>query len=224
MKEGKDMICPSCKKGELRLAVGKLVCNRFPVCRHTEAAPAGSSAAGLTYVVVDYETTGTSNSAKIIEIGAAKVRDGVIVDEFSTFVNPEMYISPIITEITGITNADLMGKPTEREVFPKFMAWLEDVDLFVAHNLPFEARMTKETCKRLGIPNFQGNGICTLALARKVLPGQSHRLGDLCAYFGIPLSNAHRAIYDVRATVRLAEILMKNDQFSPRPFSEFCKG
>lgn len=219
------MGCPKCNTGELRPVLNQLLCNRFPVCRHSEALQiVNSQNDQLTYVVFDTETTGTSNNDSIIEIGAMKVRGGQVIDEFEALINPGRYITMVITNLTGITNQDLMGQPTEEEVVPQFMEWLSDVDLLVAHNLPFDARMLKNTCRRIGIPNYAGQGVCTLQMARKTLPGQSHKLGDLCQFFGIELTNAHRAIYDVRATESLFRELRQNQQvYQPKAFGDFCK-
>lgn len=73
-----------------------------------------------TYIVFDLETTGLSSDRdKITEIGAVKIRDGIIVDKFSQLVNPEMEISEQITELTGITNEMVEDKPTIDKVLPK---------------------------------------------------------------------------------------------------------
>jgi DNA polymerase III alpha subunit (gram-positive type) len=56
-----------------------------------------------TFVVVDLETSGAapSTGAAITEIGAVKVRGGVVIGEFETFVNPGVQISEFITQLTG---------------------------------------------------------------------------------------------------------------------------
>src|SRR5699024_2871579 len=65
-----------------------------------------------SFVVFDIETTGFSNlNEKIIEIGAVKSKDGKIIDEFSTFINPERNIPIKITELTGITNDMVCKSP-----------------------------------------------------------------------------------------------------------------
>ena len=57
-----------------------------------------------SYVCVDLETTGLNPKLdKIIEIGAVKVRDGKVVDTFSTYVNPGRKLEERIVELTGIT-------------------------------------------------------------------------------------------------------------------------
>ena len=65
------------------------------------------------YVVFDLETTGTSCvKDRVVEISAVKVINGVVTDEFSTLVNPEMHISPWATEVNGITDDMVADAPT----------------------------------------------------------------------------------------------------------------
>jgi DNA polymerase-3 subunit epsilon len=62
-----------------------------------------------TYVALDLETTGLNpDKDAIIEVGAVKFRDGEIVEEFTTLVNPGRPIPPEITMITGITDRDVI--------------------------------------------------------------------------------------------------------------------
>lgn len=184
----------------------KGICMRFPVCEHTQPQTEyQESNQEETIVVFDFETTGVSaKKNKIIEIGALKARGSQVLEEFSELIHPREYISSTITQITGITNRDLHGKPYENEVMPRFMRMLQDADVIIAHNLPFDSRFLKETCRRLGLTPYRGKGLCTLKYAKQVAPNlQSYKLGDLCQYYQIPLTNAHRAIYDVRATFQL---------------------
>ncbi|MFT9488310.1 MAG: PolC-type DNA polymerase III [Tepidibacillus sp.] len=218
--------CPTCGKGELKPIGQQLVCNRFPVCRQAEVLT-NLHVVDETYVYFDTETTGLSaEQNRIIEIGAVKVKNGKVVDEFNTLINPKTYISMRITQITGITNHDLMGKPTEEIVIPQFAEWLSDVDLLVAHNLYFDARFLRATFLRLGLPLFGGRGADTVAMARTALPGlPKHKLEVLSDYFGVPLNNAHRAIHDARAGQQVFEILKQKypHSFEPKSFLQFAK-
>ena len=65
-----------------------------------------------TFVVVDLETTGGRMNARdgkaadaITEIGAVKVRGGVVLGEFATLVDPQRSIPAQIVRLTGITTA-----------------------------------------------------------------------------------------------------------------------
>ncbi|RPI04418.1 MAG: endonuclease, partial [Ignavibacteriae bacterium] len=70
-----------------------------------------------TFVVVDVETTGLSPvEDRITEIAMMKVKNGVLVDEFSTLINPLVTIPASITNLTGIDNVMVADAPTAREV------------------------------------------------------------------------------------------------------------
>ena len=74
-----------------------------------------------TFVCIDLETTGlNSKRDKIIEIGAVKVEQGKIVEEWETFVNPGRKLEERITELTGIRDEQLADAPKIGEVFPTF--------------------------------------------------------------------------------------------------------
>ena len=155
-----------------------------------------------SFVCFDFETTGLHKEARVIEIGAVKVKDGCLVSRYSSLVDPEVEIQPLITSITGITNEMVEGKPTIGQLIPSFFTFTEGLPL-VAHNAPFDCRFLERDSEAAGY-FFDHEVFDTLAFARKVLPKQpSYKLGDLTAWFGIPLNDAHRAWCDAEATARL---------------------
>ena len=75
-----------------------------------------------SFVVFDIETTGFSpEKNQIIEIGAVKVKDGVITDKFSTFVNPDVPIPFEIEQLTGINDNMVLSSPQIDLVLPEFL-------------------------------------------------------------------------------------------------------
>ena len=96
----------------------------------------------LDYVVVDTETTGLNpeDGAKLIEIGAVKVKNGRIVDTYSQLINPQMIVPPHITQLTGITTYDVSGKPTVKHAMKEFERWLGFETPFLAHNATFDLK------------------------------------------------------------------------------------
>jgi len=164
------------------------------------------------YAVVDIETSGgRAQVDKITEI-AIYIHDGEkIVDEFSTLINPETYIPPFITRLTGINNDMVATAPKFYEVAKKIVLMTEG-RLFVAHNAPFDYRFIQEEFKRLGY-NYQRQTMCTVRMSRKIIPGVgSYSLGNLCQTLGITINNRHRAAGDALATTKLLELLIEKTQ------------
>lgn len=88
----------------------------------------------VTFVVTDIETTGSIRGKdRIIEIAAAKIRDGQIVDQFESLVNPDMTISNQISRLTKISDITVKDAPYIEQVLPEFIEFVDD-GVFVAHN------------------------------------------------------------------------------------------
>ena len=151
-------------------------------------------------VVLDFESTGlNTGKARIIEIGAVKLEGGEVTDTFEQLVDPEQTLGPEITEITGISDAMLIGQPKAAEALPKLLEFIGDAPI-AAHNARFDASLLKAELKRLGLERT-GPVLDTLAYARKLYPEmKSFRLAALCKHLGVSLKNAHRAVHDATAT------------------------
>ena len=157
-------------------------------------------------VVVDTETTGlTFDNDDLMQIAAARVEGGRVVDWFVTFVNPGKFIPDDVMRLTGISEADLIGAPTPEEACAALTAFVGDATL-VAHNAAFDRG---QLTKHLEAAALKENlWIDTLDLARIALPRlKSFRLLDLVRAFGTTPS-AHRADADVAATCEVLRILL----------------
>ena len=128
------------------------------------------------YIVLDLETTGFSpETCEIIEIGAWKVKEGVVVDKFCTLVRPLTYIPRDVQSITGITNEMVATCDTMEVILPEFFDFCEDLP-FLGHNLPFDYRFLEYRGKFIGVDfSLKGSrlGIDTLYLSKKLLPDLS---------------------------------------------------
>jgi len=154
------------------------------------------------YVVFDTETTGldTTND-NVTEIGAIKIRNGIIAEQWTTLVCSRTPVSEEITNMTGISQEMVNSAPKIEEVFPDFMKFI-DGTILVAHNSEFDIKMMKKyaTEQEYEITN---KTIDTMDLARELLPSLSHhRLNDLTDYFGVVLHH-HRALSDAYATAEV---------------------
>ena len=156
------------------------------------------------FVVVDLETTGLGVSPHgIIEIGAARVRGGRVIEEFQQLVNPGVPLPPFITRLTGIDDRALADQPRIADVWPRFVDFL-GADVLVAHNATFDLGFLNAAALALVGAALPNPWLCTLKLARRLLPELRRRgLDALAAHFGIPQDDRHRALGDVRITVEV---------------------
>ncbi|MDR6804161.1 DNA polymerase-3 subunit epsilon [Dyadobacter sp. BE34] len=162
------------------------------------------------YAIVDIETTGGGGTSRITEIAVFRHDGTRIVDFFHSLINPEMYIPPFITRLTGIDNEMVKDAPTFYDVQDAVRAMTRDA-WFVAHNAKFDYGFLKREFGALD-EYFQRDLLCTVQLSRKIFPGlKSYSLGNLCESLEIMIENRHRAHGDAEATVRLFEKLLLND-------------
>lgn len=156
------------------------------------------------YISFDLETTGFSpETCDVIEIGAWKVKSGVVVDKFCTLVRPIMYIPRTVQEITGITNEMVADSETIEPTLFEFFDFCEDLP-FLGHNLPFDYRFIEYRGKYLGLDfslKGQRQGIDTLQLSKKLLNSENHKLETVANVLGINIGSRedteyHRAGFD----------------------------
>jgi DNA polymerase-3 subunit epsilon len=163
------------------------------------------------YAILDIETTGGQfNEEGITEIAIYKFDGHEIVDQFVSLVNPEIPIQPFVVQLTGINNAMLRSAPKFHEVAKRIVEMTADC-VVVAHNASFDYRILRTEFRRLGY-DYQSRTICTVDLAKKLIPEQpSYSLGKLVRALGIPVTDRHRASGDALATVKLFKILLEKD-------------
>ncbi len=174
-----------------------------------------------TFVVVDLETTGGRSRGTdgapadaITEIGAVKVRGGVVLGEFATLVDPQRSIPPQIVQLTGITTAMVGDAPTIDAVLPTFLefAGLGCGAVLVAHNARFDVGFLRAAAQRCEIRLPRTQVLCTVQLVRRVLSREeapSVQLGALARLFAVASEPTHRALDDARATVDVLHALIE---------------
>jgi DNA polymerase-3 subunit epsilon len=158
----------------------------------------------LSYVVVDTETTGGSHwsTDRITEIAAVVVRNGEIVEVFETLVNPRRSIPYFVSQLTNITWDMVKDAPTFDRIAPDIMRVLEG-NVFVGHNAVFDWRFVSAEISRSTGRQLRGRRLCTVKIARTVLPQLSRRSLDYVArYYGVENHARHRAGGDALATAK----------------------
>ena len=168
----------------------------------------GQTLDDTTYCVFDLETTGISfRTEKITEIGIMKYRNGEVIDEFSTFVNPEKPIPQRVQEITNITDEMVKNAPTIEEILPKVMEFFGD-SVLVAHNADFDTGFIRYNCEKIGL-KFTNTYLDTLQLAKDLFPDyKKYKLGIIADNLGIKVEVAHRALDDVDTTVKVFRVMI----------------
>ncbi len=176
------------------------------------------------YVVFDFETTGLSCMGdKIIEISAVKVRDGQIVEEFSTLVDPEQPIPYGASMVNHITDDMVKGMPTIAEALPAFLSFVGKLPL-VGHNiLSFDMKFLNRECMELYGKEIANDLIDTLKVARQCFPEMHHRrLTDLAEHYGLSTVGAHRALADCRMNQIIYERMKAELKESTVPVCPKC--
>ena len=157
------------------------------------------------FVVLDVEAVHDRKTpARIIEIGAYRVRGGEILDEFQTLVNAETNVPRFVTGLTGITTDMLTTAPKFAEIVEAWLSFIGDAVL-VAHNSSFDLPLLNREIARV-FPGYRLSNcdLCTVDLARRLVPQlESHKLDSLAAYFGFEIPRRHRAGDDALATARV---------------------
>ena len=156
--------------------------------------------ADVPFVALDLETTGArAGTSKITEVGAVRIEGFRVVGTFHSLVNPQRPIPPMITHITGITQAMVAGAPRIEQIIPGLLEFLEGA-VIVAHNAAFDVGFLNYELQRLKGRRLGEGAIDTLPLARLLAPGlPNYRLGTVAEALGAPVAACHRALADAQA-------------------------
>lgn len=169
----------------------------------------------MRQVVLDTETTGlsTKNGDRIIEIGCVEIVNRQITGNiFHTYCNPERLNSNETIAITGITDNFLVDKPKFAEIREQFLTFIDQSELII-HNASFDIEFINNELKLLNQEalvdlSLKFTIIDTLALARKMHPGQRNNLDALCKRYNV--NNNHRELHGALKDANiLATIFLK---------------
>ncbi len=172
--------------------------------RHTEDFP-------HSYIIVDVETTGLSIEADhMIEIGALRVVDDEVVDEYSVLIAVSIPIPENIENMTGITNA-LVQKSgiDEKASISGFLDFARDA-IILSYNIRFDYGFLRAACRHHELPPLSNKSFDVAELARRTIYDlENYKLSTLASYFSVSAEGAHRAIADCHTTKRIYDKLIE---------------
>jgi DNA polymerase-3 subunit epsilon len=166
----------------------------------------------LTYAVVDVESTGSSivGGDRITEVAVVQVKDGIPATVFDTLINPERSIPPYVSRLTNITWDMVKDAPTFRDVCDQLLGVLEG-RVFVAHNAGFDWNFIGAEVERVMGRRLHGRRLCTVRLARKILPQLRRRSLDYVSlHYGVRNRARHRAAGDAFATAQVLVRMLRD--------------
>ena len=158
-------------------------------------------------IFLDLETTGAAaHSDRITEIGLVEVDQGRHIGEWSSLVNPERPIPPLIESLTGISDAMVAKAPTFAQLAPDLYQRLAGKTL-VAHNARFDYGFLQSEFRRVGL-KYASDVLCTVRLSRRLYPQERrHNLDSLIERHGLACDNRHRALADARVLWDFTQII-----------------
>ncbi|MBN2168920.1 MAG: WYL domain-containing protein [Actinobacteria bacterium] len=160
------------------------------------------------FCAVDVETSGF-RSNRLVEIGAIKFGLNGELEDLQTLVNPCEGISPSATKIHGITDDMVRNAGYACDVLPGLVNFMNGCAV-VAHNAIFDVRAIDCELARAGCDPPENPVVCTLRLARRLIPGlESYRLESLAGRFDVHPGDLHNALPDARACMLIFLELIK---------------
>ncbi len=174
------------------------------------AAEASPPLEACRFAVVDVEATGASprRGHRVVELAVATIESGEARLAYQSLVNPEVPIAPLVTRLTGITDQLVRDAPPFDRIADPVLATLAG-RVFVAHNVRFDWAFLGAELLRTRSLLLQGPRVCTVRLARRLLPPLASRsLDALAHYFGFEIAGRHRAGPDAMAAARILQRLL----------------
>ena len=161
--------------------------------------------------MIDVETTGlTPENNDVIELGAIRIHNGQVVDEYTSLLIPNRDVPDSVQKLTGISMSMLNEKGMEsKEAFEDFCSFIGS-DLLVSHNIPFDLSFLNMMSKRYDMPLLENSTEDTFRIAKKVLYNLGrYRLSDVADHLGVESVQQHRALADCYVTFEVYEKLRK---------------
>lgn len=163
--------------------------------------------------ILDTETTGLSKDDRIIELSVIDMEGNVL---FSSLFNPEQPLTPKITELTGITDAMLRGRPRFRDKADEISKILSHY-ILTGWNVSFDIRMLRQEFARTAVSFDDSNvhdimRLCASALGRN---DRYLKLVKAKEELGIGDSQEHRSLADCMDTLAVMNAILGRSKKEP---------
>lgn len=163
----------------------------------------------MRQIVLDTETTGleVEQGHRIIEIGCVELLNRRRTGRtFHRYVNPQREIDSAAEQVHGISADMLRSQPRFAEIAAEFVEFISGAEL-VIHNADFDVGFLDYELRQSDVAGSGVRSLCpvtdTLALARRLHPGQRNGLDALCKRYGVDNSGRdfHGALLDAQLLV-----------------------
>jgi DNA polymerase III epsilon subunit family exonuclease len=168
----------------------------------------------IPVAVVDVETTGASAEYgdRVIELGIVRIEGGKSVAEYQQLIDPQRWVSPGITALTGITTEMLVGQPRFIDQLDRVTELLSGA-IILGHNIRFDLSFISKEYRRCGkelavVLGPSVHVLDTVRIARRRFGPGGNSLGRLAMRLGIQPVSAHRALADAQTTRLVFQQLM----------------
>lgn len=165
------------------------------------------------FSVVDVETTGLSAAKnRVIEIAIIKIENLKVTGKLNYLINPQTYIPPFITSLTGISNDDVYGAPIFSDIVDEIISFTDNT-ILTAHNFTFDSSFLNSEFMICGREFENEHSCCTLKLARNIYPTlKSKSLSSVAQSLNLKNFNKHRALGDAEITAKVLLRMIKDIQ------------
>ncbi len=164
------------------------------------------------YTIVDLEVNNSKpKEGQIIEIGAVKLKNFEVVDEFSSLIYTKE-VPKYVTVVTGIDSDMLKNEKSQKEILEKFRLFLGD-SIFVAHAADFDYNFLASQFEKENLGYLLNRHLCTISLAKKTIKAPRYGLKYLKEELKLPEEIDHRALSDARSA---KEVFLKAIQKLPK--------
>lgn len=171
--------------------------------------------------IIDIETTGLNKqNDRIVDICIIKIFPDGTKETFQEILNPEIPIPQEATKVHGITDSDVVGKPTFKEIAPRVINFIDGCDWCGFNLINFDLGLIESEFNRVGV-SYSSEGrkvIDVLKIYYKLEPRDLS--SAYLKYCGEILENAHKAEEDAKATIKVLESQLGEHIELPRDVSE----